>query len=353
LQESVNLTIDDRRLIDALQISPRASWSAVGDALGITAVTAARRWQRLTEAGAAWVTVAPGMAYRAEQMLAYVEITCPPARRFEVANALAHHHLAITVELTTGTADILVTVAAADLNTLSHYLLDHLGLVEHVLSTRARIATRLYTEGSAWRLGELSREASAAMEREQLRHDDHTEAEPPKAITPSLKMMLTRLAVDGRASYADLADLAGISPTNARRQVSQLLRSGVIISRTDLSAATSGWPVQVYLWANAPVEVLAESARALSRFRQARLCATVTAGPSLVLGAWLRTVEEVHRLELAIAAKLPQVEILDRLVVLRTVKRMGRLLDHSGRAVGVIPINIWDDLLEHEHPAAG
>jgi hypothetical protein len=75
----------------------------------------------------------------------------------------------------------------------------------------------------------------------------------------------------------------------------------------------------------------------------------VTAGPSLVLGAWLRTVEEVHRLELAIAAKLPRVEIIDRLIVLRTVKRMGRLLDKNGRAIGVIPINIWDDLLEHEH----
>jgi DNA-binding Lrp family transcriptional regulator len=161
--------------------------------------------------------------------------------------------------------------------------------------------------------------------------------------------MLTGLAVDGRASYAELAELAGVSATSARRQVSRLLRSRVIIPRTDMSAATSGWPVQVYLWANAPVDVLAESARALSRFRQARWCATVTAGPSLVLGAWLRTVEEVHRLELAIAAKLPRVEIIDRLIVLRTVKRMGRLLDNSGRATGVIPINIWDDLLEHEH----
>jgi DNA-binding Lrp family transcriptional regulator len=349
LQESVRLSDDDRLLIDALQIAPRASWSSVGEALSITPVTAARRWQRLTEAGAAWVTVAPGMAYRQERVLAYVEITCPPAHRLAVAQELAQHHLAITVELTTGSADILVTVAAEDLDTLSHYLLDHLGAVPHVLNTRARVATRLYTEGGSWRLDELSREASAAMERERLRQDDHLDSDPPKVNTASVKAMLTGLAVDGRASYAELAELAGISPTSARRQVSRLLRARVIIPRTDMSAATSGWPVQVYLWANAPVEVLAESARALSRFRQARLCATVTAGPSLVLGAWLRTVEEVHRLELAIAAKLPRVEIIDRLIVLRTVKRMGRLLDKNGRAIGVIPINIWDDLLEHEH----
>ncbi|MDQ1731523.1 MAG: hypothetical protein QOK10_1682 [Pseudonocardiales bacterium] len=349
MQESFTLSDDDRLLIDALQIAPRASWSSIGEALGITPVTVARRWQRLTEAGAAWVTVAPGMGYQQERVLAYVEITCPPAHRFAVAEALAQHHLAITVELTTGSADILVTVAAQDLDTLSHYLLDHLGVVPHVLSTRARVATRLYTEGGAWRLDELSREAGAAMERERLRQDDHSDSQPPKVNTANMKAMLTGLAVDGRASYADLAELAGISPTSARRQVSRLLRDRVVIPRTDLSAATSGWPVQVYLWANAPVDVLADSARALSRFRQARLCATVTAGPSLVLGVWLRTVEEVHRLELAIAAKLPRVEVVDRLIVLRTVKRMGRLLDNSGRAIGVIPINIWDDLLEHEH----
>jgi DNA-binding Lrp family transcriptional regulator len=349
LQESFSLSTDDRLLIDALQIAPRAPWSTVGDALGITAVTASRRWQRLTDAGAAWVTVAPGMAYREEQLLAYLEITCPPAYRLEVANELARHHLAITVELTTGTADILVTLAAGNLDTLSHYLLDHIGLVEHVLSTRARISTRLYSEGSQWRLGDLSRAASEAMQREHDREQGETGAESPFGITENVKLMLTQLAVDGRSSYSELAEVAGISPTSARRHISRLLRSRVVIPRTDMSAATSGWPVQVYLWANAPVDSLGECAVSLSRFRQTRLCATVTAGPNLLIGVWLRTVEEVHRLELAIAAKLPQVEVLDRLVVLRTVKRMGRLLDASGRAVGVVPINIWDDLLEHEH----
>jgi DNA-binding Lrp family transcriptional regulator len=282
-------------------------------------------------------------------LLAYLEITCPPGHRLQVAHELAQHHLAMTVELATGTADILVTLAAANLDTLSHYLLDHIGRVAHVQTTRARICTRLYTEGSAWRLGDLSRQASEAMRQADDHQLGQAHSDLPKAMTPSVKAMLTKLAVDGRASYAELAEVADISPTTARRLVSRLLQSRVVIPRTDMSATTSGWPVQVYLWANAPVDMLTEAATVLSRFRQTRLCASLTAGPSLVLGVWLRTVEEVHRLELAIAAQLPQVEILDRLVVLRTVKRMGRLLDPSGRAIGVIPINIWDDLLEHEH----
>jgi len=63
----------------------------------------------------------------------------------------------------------------------------------------------------------------------------------------------------------------------------------------------------------------------------------------MVLSAWLHTVEEVHRLELTIARQLPQLRIVDRLIVLRTVKRIGRLVDSQGRAVGVVPISIWED----------
>ncbi|WNI15387.1 Lrp/AsnC family transcriptional regulator [Actinacidiphila sp. ITFR-21] len=334
-------------MIDALQIAPRISWSALGAALGITPATAARRWRHLTENGIAWVTVGPGMAQRNAQCLAYVEITCHPAHRMRVARELATHPPALNVELTSGRADILVTVAAADLTTMSHYLLEHLGQVEHVLTTRVWFATRLYAEGSVWRLGDLAPRAATLLDQ---RRDDRPARRPgdtPLALTDTLKTMLTHLSHDGRASYAELAERAGVSPTTARRQVEYLLASGVILPRADVAAAVCGWPVQAYLWANAPVDARVDSAQALSRLRQARLCATVAAESSLMLGTWLRTVEEVHRLELAMAAKLPQVQVVDRLIVLRTVKRMGRLLDEQGRAVGHVPVNFWDDLTEH------
>jgi DNA-binding Lrp family transcriptional regulator len=142
------LSDDDTRLIDVLQIAPRASWTAVGAVLGISAVTAAKRWQRLVDEGLAWVTIGPGMATSHTQCLAYVEITCQPQMRFVVGHAVAQHGPAVTVELTTGNADLLVTVAAVDLPTLSHYVLEHLSHVEGVQRTRVRVVTRLYGEGS-------------------------------------------------------------------------------------------------------------------------------------------------------------------------------------------------------------
>lgn len=341
---------DDRLLVDALQVAPRAAWSAIGHVLGISAVTAARRWQRLLDEGLGWVTAAPSMVARSAQCMAYVEITCRPSQRYAVAYALARHNLVITVELTTGSADILITVAAKDLTTLSHYLLEHLSQIEGVLSSKARIATRVYTEGSAWRVGDLTGPALGSLERlrKQQTGGDSMELVPN---SESVKAMLVHLALDGRASYTELAEIAGTSPSTARRQLAGLLGSGIVILRTDVCAPAVGWPVQVYLWANTPVDSLTETARTLSGFRQARLCATVTAGPSLALCSWLHTVEEVHRLERAISNRLPHVQIIDRLIVLRQIKRNGRLLDEAGRAIGVIPINIWDDLLQHDQEA--
>jgi DNA-binding Lrp family transcriptional regulator len=352
VKDSFKLSEEDRLLVDALQVAPRASWAAISEILGMSAVTAARRWQRLEDAGMAWVTAAPGMAYHNAQCLAYVELTCESGYRIEVAEAVAQHNLALTVELTTSSADLLVTVAAADLSTMSHYLLRHLGQVDHVTGSRARIATRIYAEGSAWRLCALSAPQVAALQR--IRIGQSSAAEPvdvSTGMTDSVKAMLTHLSVDGRASYAELAERASVSPATARRYLDRLLRTGAVMSRTDVSAPVSGWPVQVYLWANVPVAELSESALVLSNYRQARLCATVTAGPNLALCAWLQTVEEVHRLELAIAGKLPHLEVVDRLIVLRQVKRLGRLLDEEGSAVGVVPINIWDDLLSHSPDA--
>ncbi|HEU5008263.1 MAG TPA: AsnC family transcriptional regulator [Jatrophihabitantaceae bacterium] len=348
MNESGTLSLDGRLLLEALQVAPRAPWAKLGEVLGITAVTAAKRWARLSEAGVAWVTAAPAMAMHTPQCLAYVEITCHPEHRQEVASAIAQHSLAVSVELTTGSADILVTAAAADWHTMAHYLLSRLDQVEHVQSSRARIATRLYGEGSAWRLRELPASAVGALERISAEEAPADAARVPLRASEAVRAMLVQLSLDGRASIAELAECTGLSQTTARRRLTELLSSRMAMVRTDVNSWAIGWPVQVYLAANAPVEVLSQTAHALSRFREFRLTATVTGGPNLTMCAWLRTVEEIQRLELAIAARLPVVRIVDRLIVLRTIKRMGRLIDESGNAVGVVPINLWEDSLPAE-----
>ncbi len=348
------LTDDDVLLIDALQLAPRAPWSAVGDVLGISPTTAAKRWQRLVEDGVAWVTCSPAMATSSPQCFAHVEVSCRAGAHFNVANAIAHNPLAVTVELTTGPADLLVTLAGADLPTISHHVLHHLDEIDGVLNTKTSVVTRLYSEGGAWRIRGLPDQAVRAL---LALHASEHEAEetvmPSGPMYDTSKAIVELLSVDGRMSYTEIAERLDLSPTTARRRTAELLRFGLIRLRADVSAQDAGWPVENYIRADVPVPILRETAQRLSQMRQSRLTATIAAGPQLLQSSWLQTVEEVHRLELSMVEQHPQLQIVERLLVLRVVKRNGRLIGPDGRATGVVPINIWDDPLCDESPSPG
>ena len=65
----------DRRLVNVLQIDPRASWAKVGKVLGVSPTTVAHRWQRLVDDGIAWITACPNLN---QQMMAIVRSTVIP-----------------------------------------------------------------------------------------------------------------------------------------------------------------------------------------------------------------------------------------------------------------------------------
>jgi DNA-binding Lrp family transcriptional regulator len=342
-KESVTLSETDLALVEALQVSPRAPWSSVGAAVGLSAATAARRWERLVEAGAAWVTGPPGVAVWNAQCVAYVAITCTPDRRRAVADVLAQHRHALSVELTAGGADLFVTVAAADLTALSRYLLDRLDRIPGITATQTGIATQLYRDGSGWRLGALPPEAMTAL---PSRAEDGTAGSAASPLLPGDRAILMQLGLDGRSSYRSLAAAAGVSEATARRRTSRLLRTGTVLLRAEVAGPLAGWPVLVILSLDAPSSRLEETARAVSRLAQVRLCATLAGPRPLVVAAWLHEVAEIHRFELLLARTLPGITVVDRLITLRPVKRMGRLLDEDGRAVGAVPMDVWADPLD-------
>ncbi len=60
--------------------------------------------------------------------------------------------------------------------------------------------------------------------------------------------------------------------------------------------------------------------------------------PTVTSQAVVHHLDDVHRLEATIEDRMPGVQIVDRAVVLRTVKLMGRLLDDTGAACGFVPL---------------
>ena len=341
MTESARLNEGDLALVEALQVSPRAPWPAVARAIGTSPATAARRWKRLVDSGAAWVTGTPGVSVWNARCVAYVGIRCSPGRNLEVARTLAGDAHALSVELTAGAFDLFVTVAAADLRALSRYLLERIDLVPGVTDTQTRICTHLYRDGSRWRLGSLPHEAASRLPSQPC---------PPSAGSGGGaawhredNRILVQLGLDGRSSYARLAEVAGVSEATARRRVSSLLASGTVVLRAEVAAHLSGWGVAVVLSVEAPSARLAETASAIARMRHVRLCATLAGTPAIVVSAWLHNLEAIHHFETTLGKSVPHVTVADRLVTLRTVKRMGRLLDEDGRAVGAVPMDVWTD----------
>jgi len=273
MQQSVALDEDDLALLEALQREPRAPWTAVAEVVGTNAVTASRRWERLRATGAAWVTGGPGPGSHHAQLLAYVDVTCLPSEKTRVAQELAGDPHALSVDITAGGRDLLLTVAAVDLVTLGRYLLERLDRVTGVTGTRARIATRLYAEGSTWRLGVLPSNGATGSPLPATR---------PTVLDEVDRELMSALGVDGRASYAALAQVAGISQPTARRRVDRLISSGAVLLRTDVAAPLAGLPVMVVLSADAPAARLDEAAARLGRLHQVRLSATLAGTPSLL-----------------------------------------------------------------------
>ncbi|WP_043662551.1 Lrp/AsnC family transcriptional regulator [Streptomyces xylophagus] len=328
----------DRGVVHALQIHPRAPWTLVGDVLGVNPVTVARRWQRLEEAGLAWVTAYPRLSDFRIVVTGIVEVDTEPGVAEDVARALAAEHAVANVKITAGGRDVVTAVQTRDLDELAHLTTRLFQQTPGVRATRTHVSTGVPTEGSRWRLRSLDAAQCARIEA------SHASDVPPDTGTgtPALwdsldAQILELLSSDGRMSIRALATATGVGLTTVRRRLQSLLASRVSL-RCDLARPLSGWPLSAVYFASVPAQYLEETSRVLSGVREVRSCA-ITAGPhNLVIDVWLRALADVHTFEAHLSRRLPRLVIDDRSVVLRTVKHMGRILDRDGRCVGVVPL---------------
>ncbi|WP_327653882.1 Lrp/AsnC family transcriptional regulator [Streptomyces sp. NBC_00483] len=332
---SADLDETDLALLNALQVSPRAPWAAVGKALGTDAATATRRWRRLADEGLGWVTGYPSGAL--DQLAgALVEIDCDAARTQEVAAAIAQDPEAFTVEETAGGRDLLLTVSAPDLAALAGYISGRLRLLPGVRATRTSIFTDGFTDGAGWRLGALD----AAAQRE-LGADTAHSAEPPSLRDELDRHIMMELSRDGRVSATELSKLLGVGITTAARRLRRLLATRTVQLRCEVSRAAVGLPVTVTLWAATSPQHLAAAGQALSRLPRTRLAVAVAGSSNVICVAWLPSLHELGHLEAEIAHRAPELTVMDRAVTLRPVKHSARLLDSQGRARSTVVADLW------------
>ncbi|MER6954310.1 Lrp/AsnC family transcriptional regulator [Streptomyces sp. NPDC000618] len=330
----------DRGVVHALQIHPRAPWRLVGEVLGVNPVTAARRWQRLEEAGLAWVTAYPRLSNSRLVVSAVVEVDTEPGVAEDVARALAADPSVANIKLTAGGRDLVAAVQARSLDELGRLTTLLFQRTPGVRATRTHVSTGIPAEGSRWRLRSLDAAQVARVEQAVAAPALLSDAEARWDDLDA--QLLELLSVDGRMSLRDLSAATGASLTTVRRRLQSLLASRLSL-RCDLARPLSGWPLSAVYFASVPGQFVEETSRVLASVREVRSCA-ITAGPhNLVVDVWLRDLHDVHAFEAHLSRRLPRLTVEDRSVVLRTVKHMGRLLDRDGHSVGVVPLRLPQD----------
>lgn len=320
----------DRRLIQALQISPRARWATLAPIIGVDSVTLARRWERLTDQGLAWVAGHPGAEARGPS--AILEIEAEPGATLDIANELAGDREAFTIDHTAGARDLLVIVGARNLDALGEYIMERMRQLSGVRATRTLLLSSPFTDAGQWRLRSLSADEAAAVERTIV-----TPASPRGHVDEALEHELLQiLGHDGRATVTNIARELGVGQRRIREALTILSSQGRLVVRTELARAHSGWPVHAWYFLRVPSAVAERVGSAMTRINEVRMAASTIGPYNLVLSVWMKALADVQRLEAAIEEGVPGVSIADRSVVLRSLKKEGRSLGPGGRATNIV-----------------
>ncbi|MCU1538324.1 MAG: Lrp/AsnC family transcriptional regulator, partial [Humibacillus sp.] len=328
-QESVTPADElDLAVVNCLQLDPRASWTRVGEALGVDPVTVARRWQRLSAAGIAWVSGRASGQGLPESCLAVVELSCSASATLAIAERVTELPHVLSVEHTSGPRSLTLLVEVRDLAFLSQFLLTAVGSIEGVLSTSSYAVTKVYSMGDHWQLHVLDAAQEALMLRSAAPHVDgltNAQTTPTRPYDDVDRRVILLLGEDGRMPVATIASRAGLSESTVRRRLADLVGNGRVVLRCDMALPDSGWPVISWLWAQADAHDIDEIATTLRRMSGIRVCWRISGGRSnLMLALTTHSLHELSLVEARLALEVPRMTIHDRSMVLRSVKRMGR-----------------------------
>ncbi|MFK4762981.1 Lrp/AsnC family transcriptional regulator [Microbacterium sp. ZW T5_45] len=331
MQDSV-LDDLDQRLVHAVQISPRATWTALAPIVGADPVTLARRWARMREQGVVYVT---GYGDGPPGLVVLIEIDCSPGETLAVAETLSRDPEPFTIDLTAGGRDILLTLAATDAAALAEWTLERIRGISGIRSMRTHLVSATVRDARDWRLRSLSPGEVAQIEA----MEPPAPAVPVRLSVEQRRRLGAELSEDGRIGTTELARRVGVSPRRVRDAIAEMRASGRLAIRVDVARDQTPWPIYAWYFLKVPAAMVARIGTQLGRMEEVRLVVNTVGEYNVIMAVWLRTLQDVSRLEATIEERLPGVTIADRSVVLRTMKHLGHLLDRHGRVTGeTIPI---------------
>ncbi|MFD6181336.1 Lrp/AsnC family transcriptional regulator [Streptomyces goshikiensis] len=331
--DSVTLDGLDRRLIHALQIDGRASFSRIAGVLGASERTLARRYHRLRSALAVRV-VGLVDSPRIGMLDWFVRIDCAPDAVDPLTAALARRDDTSWIAPLAGGTRLTCMVRTPVTGTEGgRALFGHLLRTPGVRDVEAGCLLRPVAGVGGW-AGRTS--ALDAAERAALlgpEEEPRGQAErPPEGPTGAFgwgeadARLAGELARDGRADVARLAAVTGWSASTVRRRLAGLRAGGVLHFEVDVDPSCLGYPVEALLWLEVAPAALDEVTRALSQHTAVAFAAVTTGRASVFAMVQCRNAGALYDYLTGELGALPGIGRMETALVLRRAKRAGPLL---------------------------
>jgi DNA-binding Lrp family transcriptional regulator len=326
----------DHQLMHSLGVNGRASFRLIASVIGVSEQTAARRYRRLRDAGVVRVLMLPAPDPADRGQLVRLEVQ-PQAVR-AVADALAGRPDVSWLRLMNAGAEILFGVRARTRAERDSLLLDQLPRTGRVLHTTVySVLHHFRTPGEADWAG--FPDPLDAEQRRQLEADLVDAADPPAMRTDAAdQAIVDELALDGRATYARLAHVSGMSESAAARRLELLVRSGALYSDVDIAPELLGYPAGANLYLEVPPSKVPTVAALLAAHQQTAFVAAVGGSANMIAAIRCKDMAGIYEYVTATLGQVNGIEHVEVSTVSRTIKHARAVTDENRLTTRPAPV---------------
>lgn len=315
----------------ALQLNGRASWKQISKALDAPESTVTRRGQHLLSSRTVAVTGVLDHLRCGLGISIYIRFRARPGRVMALAEAVADLSSSRFVTVMTGTCDV-----AAEVVVKSHRgvmgVMDALDRIDDVLESESMVVIRKFTAFEEWDPGDLGGTATAMLRRDRAVIDyAHRDWVQTEQLTDQEFAIAKVLAVQGRATYATVADRTGISESTAGRRIESLVDRGCLRFRAVFESPVIGFNVEFLLWLTVEPSRIDEVGEMLAKHPSTRYVSAATGRHNLILQGVLPGYGDLYWYTTHVIGELPGLVAADLTLQVQTLKRAWLHIDPEGR----------------------
>ncbi|MEV5554245.1 Lrp/AsnC family transcriptional regulator [Nonomuraea wenchangensis] len=307
----------DRRLVAALQVSPRASWGEIARVVGEHERTVARRLQRLIAEGVVRVTAIYDDFRTGHGRPAHLHVHVRPGSAPKVAEALADRPDTRSVYALTGAADLGCELVSPSREALHRTLSTEISAVGGVLQTQTQVVLHTFRTVAEWHAPYLTAEEVA-----ELSPPPPPDALPDvERLTPLEREIAELLTADGRIAFSAVAEHLGMSVPTARRRLCSLLERRLLLPRAEVEPALLGLEVEAMLWLKVRPYALDLVGQRLAGHPNVRYCAATSGTHSLIVQVVTAHEADLYRFMTGVVGSYDEIADSDLTLITRAYKR--------------------------------